>query len=141
MSLPSPKTVVAPSRAPRHHHSRMLATIQPATRAIIVLALCGLLMSSAVRAEDSISPSQTTLGKADWSVKASPNLEKDRPSEKAVEKFVRAQVARSEDDSVTVNLCSFKFRDLRHNGKLSVGGRGRLQRTRALRQRPNSGQN
>jgi hypothetical protein len=114
------KTVVASSRTPRHHHSRMLATIQPAIRGFILAAVCGLLMSAAVRAEDRVPPSRTELGKADWSVKASPNLAKHPPAEKAVEQFVRSQVARSEDDSVMVDLCSFKFADLRHNGNLSL---------------------
>ncbi len=82
--------------------------------------MCGLLVSTSVRAGDSVSSSQTDLGKADWSVKASPNLEKYPPSEKTVEQFVRSQLARTEDDSVVVDLCSFKFADLRHNGTLSL---------------------
>ena len=110
----------------------MLATIQPATRAIILLAVCVLLMSASVRAEDSVSPSQTALGKADWSVEASPNLAKDPPSYEKVEQFLRAIEISVNGESCLPEYCqisSFAFADLRRDGTLSlvyglgVGGR------------------
>lgn len=117
------KTTVAPSRAPRHHHSRMLATIHPAIRAIMLLAVCGVLMSAAVRAEESIPPSRTELGKADWSVNASRNLATYPTSYEKVAEFLRAIEISVNGESCLPEYCqisSFAFADLRRDGTLSL---------------------
>jgi hypothetical protein len=101
----------------------MLASIQPASRAIILMVIWGLLMATSVHADDSVLPSQTALAKADWSVKASPNLAKQPPSLETVEAFVLALETSVLGESLLgddTEICSFRFADLRHDGSLSL---------------------
>jgi hypothetical protein len=80
-------------------------------------------MSASARADESVSPSRTTLSKADWSVKASRNLAKDPPSLATVEQFVRAMEVSVNGESCLpeyCRICDFAFADLRRDGTLSL---------------------
>jgi hypothetical protein len=74
------------------------------------------------RAGDLPAPSSTELGRADWSVKASPNLAQKPPNKKTIEAFV-ATVDNSSAATLTESgmaLCFAEFADLRHDGTLSL---------------------
>jgi hypothetical protein len=89
----------------------------------LLMGFCALAMTSAVRADGTISPSQTKLSKADWSVKASRNLAKDPPSLDTVEQFVRAMEISVNGESCLPKycyICDFAFADLRRDGTLSL---------------------
>jgi hypothetical protein len=63
------------------------------------------------------SASQTKLGLADWSEKASPNLATKPPSKEEVKNFINALVS---DDELDEEVCSFRFANLQHGENLSL---------------------
>ncbi len=88
------------------------STMRRISRVIACLALCCGFASSAWAA-------QPALVSADWSVNGAHNLASNPPSLDAVEDFTGRAIGESEDNP-PVDVCEFRFADLRSSGNLSL---------------------
>ena len=85
------------------------------------LALCYLVAwSSCALAASSAPTPGSSLALSDWSVKASPNLAVKPPPANVVDAFIQTEDTLAIGYSEALKVCSFKFADLRHDGKLSL---------------------
>src|SRR5271163_2561762 len=80
--------------------------------ATALLALCGGFVSS-------LRAVQPDLASADWSVNGAHNLASNPPSLRAVEDFTGRAIGESEENP-PVDVCEFRFADLRSSGDLSL---------------------
>jgi len=84
---------------------------------IAVTFYLALFLSMTIRANAGAAPPED-LVKADWSVNAAHNLASNPLSLDAIEDFTRRALGHDEEDRVDV--CEFRFADLRNSGNLSL---------------------
>ncbi len=88
------------------------SNVRKLLRIIPLFALCCVFASS-------LRAAQPALVSADWSVNAAHNLASNPPSLDAVEDFTGRAIGESEDNP-PVDVCEFRFADLRNSGNFSL---------------------
>ncbi len=100
------------------------AAVKDLATVVVLVALLALGCAVSVKAADKAAPPSLSFDSTGWSATASPNLASHPPSTKDLENFLNPLLESAGQIDPDIGegeyICSFAFKDLRHDGFLSL---------------------